>query len=101
MTKQELARGRNWQKARLTGQVLNNSYFTPDEKDIIKQINNLKQKLLSTWDDNSKKLGLKVERFDLTIYTVEGEFFIHNISKAEILFWTEDVDKKDYKIKKL
>lgn len=67
MDKVELARGRNWQKARLVSNVVNTSYLTDEEKGLLKRINNLKQIMLRNWDTNSEVLGLSVVRYDVYI----------------------------------
>lgn len=100
MNKLELARGRNWQKARLTGSVIDKRFLTKAEIEIVNEIGRLKTKLLRSWDFNSEQLGLNVERFDLTVKVVNGEFFKHNITRQEVLMYTHGVNKKDYIIKK-
>jgi hypothetical protein len=54
--KRQLARERNFNKFRLLGISLNAKALTKEEYDILLQFKN---KLLSEWDDNSVKLGLR------------------------------------------
>jgi hypothetical protein len=54
--KRKLARLRNFNKFRLLGSHLNAGALTKEEYHLYL---NFKNNLLSNWDDNSKKLGLK------------------------------------------
>jgi hypothetical protein len=67
MTKKEMASGRNWQKARILGSVVNTKYLTRNEVLIIRFIAGLKMQLLKNWETNSSRLGLKVIRYNLVV----------------------------------
>lgn len=101
MSKSSFARGRNWQKARIIGSGIRTCFLTEEEKEIVKEIATLKQKLLENWDKNSKKLGMKVQRYNLTVHTLAGQFFKHNITKQDVIFYTNGLEKEDYKIIKI
>jgi hypothetical protein len=58
MTKQQLAKRRNWSKARLMGITFDEQVFTEDEICKIKVIRNYIKVLLNEWDDESRKLDL-------------------------------------------
>ena len=56
------ARERNWSKARLSGITFNKTSFTPSELLIVKQIEDLRDTLLSNWDKNTEEhLGIKLK----------------------------------------
>lgn len=59
--KQELARSRNWQKARLINYSLDERSLTPLERQIYNNIKILKKNLLDGWDYESMQLGLTVK----------------------------------------
>lgn len=64
ISKIERARQRNWIKARVIGMTAgmdNYESLTPEELNIIYDINNLKDQLLERWEYNSKQLGMKVK----------------------------------------
>lgn len=64
MTKQEQARIRNWNKARLMGTTFNNDGFTEGERFILEKIYELKNILLQNWDRNSVKvLGMTSKNY--------------------------------------
>jgi len=99
MTKQELARHRNWNKARLSGMSFDTRVFTEQELALLQKIQNLKEELLQHWDFNSKLLDLKVERYNVylnnTMYKV-------NISYKEALYCKKySDDEKSVEIRKI
>lgn len=61
MSKQELARSRNWMKARIMGFNINTHIapFTDFEKTRINQIRLLLNDMLEHWDDGNIELGFK------------------------------------------
>ena len=87
MDKAELARGRNWQKARLVGSVVNTSYLTHTEKEILEQISHLKRILLRNWDFNTKALGLNVVRYN--VY-VEGKLWKESVPYYMARFYSQN-----------
>lgn len=62
MTKQELARNRNWFKYYLTGmtRIVNPELLTPEELVIYNQLEKCRQSLLDNFDKCSTEKGLKV-----------------------------------------
>lgn len=62
ITKQQLARQRNWFKFRLVGCYIpiNNEFVTEEERITINAINNLRTQLITNFDKCSKELGLRV-----------------------------------------
>lgn len=50
----EIARFRNWNKARIMGMTYNTSGFAPSEIPIMKEIYRLRDELLNKWDERSK-----------------------------------------------
>lgn len=50
MTQQQMARGRNWQKARVTGWGIDSICITMEEQEIMNQISILRRTLLDNWD---------------------------------------------------
>lgn len=67
MTKQELARQRNWDKRRILGcithltmlQYRSKESLTIEERDLLNKAQLQIDILLLKWDQNSRKLGLK------------------------------------------
>ena len=56
---QNLARNRNWAKARLKGIIAyNRDVFTPEENAKLKEIGAIRDKMMTSWDRNSRKLGI-------------------------------------------
>lgn len=56
-TKAEKARIRNWSKMRLLGLIFHPGIpLLPEEKSILNQIDELRNKLLYNWDSNTKIL---------------------------------------------
>ncbi len=66
ITKKELAQRRNWFKFRLNGAYLippkQNHILTNREELLIQELEALRQTLIKEFDDNSRKLGLKVPK---------------------------------------
>ncbi len=58
MTKQELARERNWQKARLMGLTFNRTVLCEAEKLEVEKIKQAVNNILSNWDIGTKLVGL-------------------------------------------
>ena len=59
MTKQQLARRRNWSKARLLGmRHYDWNVFSEREKFLLEGILNTIDEIMEGWDEESKKLGL-------------------------------------------
>lgn len=103
--KRELASNRNWVKARLisiTAGLGKKELHTEEELEIINHILSLKNKLLLRWDDNSRKLGMNIKRYDLLIKNDDGEFEIwkQDIPHNEASFLVRELNKNNYKIRK-
>jgi hypothetical protein len=60
MNKQELARVRNWTKARISGLGFRRDGLTPYEQELVHQIAGLREKLLERWDERTVEMGLKL-----------------------------------------
>lgn len=60
-SKQELARARNWTKARLMGAYVDISVLTPKEIIIMKKIESLRKDILDDWVVQSRLLGLNAK----------------------------------------
>ena len=61
-TRQEIARIRNWAKARLMGMTFDINAFSKSEVSVIKDIFLLKDVLISNWDKNSvEEMGMNVK----------------------------------------
>jgi len=74
INKVEFARRRNWMKARVIGLAsFDDSILTPKEREIIKEIKDLKNKLLDQWDEGSKELGMKLTTSFKIIYKETNE----------------------------
>lgn len=66
MTKQELARRRNWAKLRLSGVCFDLDVFSGNELILVNQIQELQRQLLGFWDAESvTKFGLKCPRYNV------------------------------------
>lgn len=59
--KQQFARRRNWQKARIMGMHIDTRVMTPKEQVIAKQINSLRKELIKNWTEGSIELGLNAK----------------------------------------
>lgn len=98
--KAQLATRRNMNKARLMGFTLDKSGLTDTEILRIKEIRHTVNLLLRDWDENSKKLGMKVERYVLRIRdSKEKPFTIWNtnITKEDIHLLTSHYTKEERK----
>lgn len=100
MTKQELARHRNWNKVRLSGMSFDTRVLTEQELALFEKILSLKDELLQHWDSNSKLLGLKVERYN--VYLNNTTYKV-NISYKEALYFKKHLayDEESVEIRKI
>lgn len=55
--KQNIARMRNWQKARITGIHIDEGFLTQHEKDLYNNILVAREELLKYWDINTRSLN--------------------------------------------
>ena len=107
LTPVALARGRNWQKARLIGSSIDTTFLTEKEKDLVQTISHIKIILLKNWDKGSEDLGLNVQRYNLDINQSlpdEPPIYVRwksNIPYSEVNFLTRNISKKDYKMYKV
>lgn len=64
MTKQQLARDRNWIKARFVGTVagINREALQPGELELLNKIIELRDRLIMNWDSNSAAMGLHIRQ---------------------------------------
>lgn len=64
MTRQEKARIRNWNKARIMGLTFNTDGFSKKELETVKYIYVLRDELLVNWDKNSvQELGMSSKNY--------------------------------------
>ena len=64
MTKQEIARIRNWNKARLLSFHFNEDGFSPSEIETMKYLYEIRNELLVNWDKNSvEELGMSSKNY--------------------------------------
>lgn len=62
MIKQELARQRNWQLARLLGITFNKEVLSEEEKLHVEEIKRIVRILLDNWDTGTRQVGLTPSR---------------------------------------
>jgi hypothetical protein len=105
--KAEIATARNMNKFRLTGIALNTrkSVVTDREKFLIKEMLFLRDTIIANWDEESKKLGMKVDRYILLRRNERFKDAFQTwkavCTKQEINFLTAGMDENDYKYLKL
>lgn len=101
MEKKELARIRNWTKARLISFKFNTKGLTSEEKVEINNIRSSIENLLDAWDDRSRELDLKIVRYDLYVTNAGIEtLWKRGVPYSTIRFLIKGLSKEQYRIVK-
>ena len=99
MTKQKLARRRNWAKLRISGMCFDKAVYTDNELMLVSQIEEHLRILKQFWDAESiTQLGMKCSRYN--VYH-NGELKRGFVTRKEANWYVDKDFKEEYRIEKI